>query len=176
MPRIFVAIDFPEDVQEEINKLPTNLPCINWYPRKQLHLTLCFMGEITHTVLDAICYSFSEIKWQPFSLSLEGLGSFPEYHAPKKVLWLGIKKSEQLKHLHDKIAKICFHHQTDINNKEFFPHVTIGKVKNCKREKVEKYIKENNSFNIQKIKISQFYIYESFLSNKGATHKKIATF
>ncbi len=176
MPRIFVAIDFPKTVQEKINELPTTLPCINWYPRKQLHLTLCFMGEITHKVLDAICYSLSEIKWQPFSLSLEGLGSFPSYHAPKKVLWLSSKKNEQLNHLQNKIAKIYLHHQTDANNKEFFPHVTIGKVKKCKIEKVEKYIKENNSFNIQKIKISQFYIYESFLSNKGATHKKIATF
>ena len=46
MPRLFVAIDLPDEVAAQVERLCIGLPAIRWVEPEQLHLTLRFIGEV----------------------------------------------------------------------------------------------------------------------------------
>ena len=47
MPRLFVAIELPEDVRERLAGLCNGLPGARWVPPENQHLTLRFIGEVS---------------------------------------------------------------------------------------------------------------------------------
>ena len=50
MPRLFVAIDLPDEVAAQVERLCIGLPAIRWVEPEQLHLTVRFVGELTSVV------------------------------------------------------------------------------------------------------------------------------
>ena len=45
MPRLFIALDFPETVKDGLSEVCGNLPGADWVYSDQFHLTLRFLGE-----------------------------------------------------------------------------------------------------------------------------------
>lgn len=75
--RLFVGIDLPEEIRDQLKSLCCGLPGARWVKPEQLHLTLCFIGEVDGTTFLDIKEVLSEITFAPFSLQLRGVGSFP---------------------------------------------------------------------------------------------------
>ncbi len=77
MPRLFVAIDFPDAVNRRLAGLTGGVRGARWLPPEQFHLTLRFIGEVEDSALTEIAEALSEIRVAPFSLRLSGVGHFP---------------------------------------------------------------------------------------------------
>jgi 2'-5' RNA ligase len=93
--RLFVAIDLPDTVKDQLDTLPTRIPTARWMKRQQMHLTLFFLGE-TDRIPD-IKDALASVKAPPFSLSLAGVGRFPQRQKqPPRVLWVGIDAESAL--------------------------------------------------------------------------------
>jgi 2'-5' RNA ligase len=92
-----------------------------------MHLTLRFIGEVSANTLADIEQKLRTIEFAPFSLSLKGVGVFPNENYVR-VVWIGCE-NEELKGLAKKIEDAL----TGIGKEDargFSAHLTIARVKN----------------------------------------------
>jgi 2'-5' RNA ligase len=135
MIRTFVAIELDALVQSRamrlIERLRTNDVHVNWVERKNLHLTLKFLGDVPTLEMPDVCKTVLEVasRVAPLEIEIAGAGAFPEARRPR-VIWLGVRAgSEQLVTLHQAIDEALqpLGHRGD--SRPFKPHLTLGYVR-----------------------------------------------
>lgn len=167
--RLFVAIDPPEEVREQLAPLCCGLPDARWTPIEQLHLTLCFIGEVDGSTFLDICEALGEISFAAFSLQLRGVGFFPPRGQPR-VVWAGVEKCESLMVLQRKITTRLFQMGIFLENRKYSPHLTLARLNQTSPARVGKYLNEHALFVSSPFTVSQFTLYSSVLGRKGASH------
>ncbi len=79
MPRLFTAIELPEEIQDLLGDLQAPLQGARWVEMDDLHLTLRFAGDIDTRQADEFCYELSTIDEVAFPMRISGLGVFGGY-------------------------------------------------------------------------------------------------
>src|SRR5580704_3947079 len=93
--RTFLALDPGKLLRNHVQSLQDELAergaAVKWVEAANLHLTLLFLGEVEDRDLAAICRATSKVtsELSCFSLTLEGVGGFPNMRRPR-VLWVGV--------------------------------------------------------------------------------------
>lgn len=171
--RLFIAIDIPEQVKQEIDKIKKQIKIdgkANFMDTDKIHLTLKFLGEVENP--EHIKQKLSQISFKPFELTTSSLGVFPN-EKRISVLWLGLKNHKSIFELKEQINKFLPNFKDD---HDFHAHLTIARIKflNNKQEflKQIKNIKiESKTFKIEHIKL-----YKSTLTPKGPVYEELAQF
>ena len=152
--RTFVAVEITnQDILDSITNIQSELK-IKAKPVsiKNIHFTMQFIGEVSDETSQKIQDELKSIKFEPFEVSMRGIGAFPKPSFPR-VIWVGTdeeggkKLSELAVKISEKLSNLGFK-----NDKPFKPHVTIFRVKN-KIENISNELKqyESYSFGIQKV-------------------------
>lgn len=170
MKRLFIAIDFPEQVKQRLSQLCYGLKGSRWVPPEQFHITLKFIGDTKERYFFEIQEALREIEVPSFELKLKGLGCFPPRKDPK-VLWVGIEKNETLLRLRNKVENNLSKIGIEREQRKFSPHLTFARLKNTTSGQVGNFIAVNGLFQTEPILISEFHLYSSILTQKGAIHK-----
>ena len=92
MSRLFIAIDLPERIKDDISGLYMAIPGAKWLDQSKIHITLRFIGDIAGDTMEKIISSLSTLSMPPFELYLKGVGHFPPRKTPR-ILWVGIAES-----------------------------------------------------------------------------------
>ena len=177
--RTFIAVDFPNQVIEKINKLQKSLngsasSIIRWMKPENIHLTLKFLGEVELAKVQIIEKNLdiiaNEIK--PFHLNLEEIGAFPNWGHPR-IVWIGIEKSEPLLLLAKEIEENMRNLGCPSEVKPFSPHLTIGRVRdNVSLEDIQ--MLENkcrvHTIIVDQIMITKIHLYKSDLHTFGPVY------
>lgn len=172
MYRLFVALDFPETIQEQLLELyQYGIPGASWVDYEQLHLTLRFIGEVDGVQFSDIRESLAEIEVSSFSLTLKGVGFFPPRKTPR-ILWVGVAANDELLQLQKKIERRLVAVGISPEKRKFTPHITLARLKNTPEDRVGKFLMGNSLFQSDTFSINEFVLYSSVLSSKGATHHK----
>ncbi|MEE3047720.1 MAG: RNA 2',3'-cyclic phosphodiesterase, partial [Pseudomonadota bacterium] len=98
MHRLFVALDLPAPVTDEIAAICHGLNGMRWVSPDNLHLTLRFIGEVPPSVTLEIEEALAEIDAAAFSFALVGIGHFESAGRPRAV-WLGVEADPGLAEL-----------------------------------------------------------------------------
>lgn len=135
--RCFIAIEIPEMIKRDIGELIEFLRKYNvdvkWVIHENIHITLKFLGNTSETLLPRIYESLSHmvLSYKTFCIKISGIGVFPNRKYPR-VIWTGIEDTEILKRLQkdieDSMTMLGFKRE----DKEFHPHLTLGRVKSQK--------------------------------------------
>jgi RNA 2',3'-cyclic 3'-phosphodiesterase len=137
--RTFIAIELPSEIKSALASLQTELrragADVSWTRPENIHLTLKFLGEVDERRIgevEKVCVA-SATEFQPFTLSLNETGVFPNARQPR-ILWAGLageieKTVEMRKRLDDGLSLIGFERE----EKDFRPHLTIGRVKSNRK-------------------------------------------
>ena len=174
--RLFVAIDLPDAIKDQLDTLQTHLPTARWVQRQQMHLTLFFLGE-TDRLAD-IQAALAGIETPPFELSLTGVGRFPKRRKqPPRVLWVGIDAEPVLVQLHAQVttalAKIGFASE----DRPFSPHITLARLKTRDPlPEVDAFLGAHSAFRAPAIAITEFILFSSVLTPQGARYEREAVF
>lgn len=165
MIRLFTAIALPVTVCNRIAELQSGLPGARWVPIEQMHVTLRFIGEVHENVAGDIDEQLSALRARRFRIALEGLGAFgaPDPH----VLWAGVRRSEALSHLAQKIETILARLRVQAVTRRFTPQVTIARLKNAPQDKVVAFIQRHNLFSTEEFEIAEFGLYASLRGGEG---------
>lgn len=133
--RTFVAIELPEEVRRQIEMVQAILKeaqaPVKWVEPKNVHITLKFIGEIPEERLEPLFQGVqSGLKGAgPFYLKLSGIGAFPNLKRPR-VIWIGVNRGkEELVRLQQSVERNICAHGFPQEEREFSPHLTIGRVK-----------------------------------------------
>jgi 2'-5' RNA ligase len=132
--RLFVAILLPQswiallgDVQQDLRRAGLGLR----YVRPEgIHLTLKFLGETPIDRVAAIEGALAEAaaKVRPFTLHLDGLGTFGPASRPR-VVWVGVEGDRPLLiELFDVVERALHHVGFTPERRAFNPHLTLARV------------------------------------------------
>lgn len=182
--RLFVALEFPENVRKEAHALLDGLalPGFKAVEEENIHLTLKFLGETREAILEGLEASLADVAraYGSFSLRVSGGGAFPTLKRPR-VLWLGVQGSnDDLVRLAQDIDAACAAHGVPRENRPFSPHVTLGRFRVPPRaldvsESLSAFIERARSFDAT-IDAQEFVLFKSILTPRGPIYQALARF
>lgn len=119
--RLFIAITLSEPMQKALTEMMHELRCQGvqgrYTPVKNLHMTLCFIGESRE--LPRIVEAMDKVVFGDFPLHLSELGSFGD------LLWVGLRGDEKLHALVRALRKELDEAGISYDRKKFKPHITL---------------------------------------------------
>ena len=169
MPRLFVAIDFPDAVRLRLESLCNGVPGARWVTPEQIHLTLRFIGEVDNGVFADVAETLARIDTAPFTLRLEGVGHFPPRGQPR-VLWAGVGDGAPLARLHDMLEARLRRLGLEPDRRNFAPHVTLARLKQARLGKVRDFLAHCDGFATESFPVTEFHLYSSTLGARSAIH------
>ena len=134
--RAFVAVRIPGLVSDELENFLAEirpLAAIRWVRREQFHITLKFLGELEHSVIELVKDALEPMNYfAPFMIELDRVGAFPNLSVPR-VLWLsGEKGASELGRLARKVNDVL---SDDVGlereRKRFQAHLTLARLKDA---------------------------------------------
>ena len=173
--RLFIAIPLPKGIKQQLLDLQQPIDGMRWQPQEQMHLTLKFVGEVDKTTASELQEELDKIDHTEFSITIAGIGYFPEGKQPK-VVWAGIKKNVVLEKLHQKVEDHCETIGIAPENRPYKPHVTIARIKSTSKRAVTSFINKHKKFTLSEIPVNEFVLYESKLHPDGASHHQLQTY
>lgn len=170
MYRLFIAIDLPAEVREELGRMCCGLPGARWVDEGQIHLTLRFIGEVDGGRFREIVDGLAAVDSAPFPLALKGIGHFPPRGAPR-VVWVGVERSEPLVRLRKRVERALEMVGVERERRKFSPHITLARLKGTPASRVGRYMEDFGLFRTEPFGVDSFALYSSTLSRKGAVHR-----
>jgi RNA 2',3'-cyclic 3'-phosphodiesterase len=167
--RLFVSIEPPEDVREDLLAICYGLPGARWVDSEQFHLTLRFIGEVDGAVFREIDEALAQIDTASFDLTVQGVGHFPPRGVPQ-VLWAGIERSEALLHLRRKIEVAIVQTGLEPDHRKYSPHITLARLQGTHPNKVGEFLARHNLLRTRTFPIDEFHLFSSKLTPKHAIH------
>lgn len=136
--RTFLAIHLDKTIRGRCLSLQDTLARsgveMKWVEEESLHLTLLFLGEVEDRGLPELCHAVAAVckNHEPFALSVESVGCFPNPRRPRFV-WAGVTEgSAEVSALHDALEPPllelgCYRRE----ERAYTPHITLGRVKSA---------------------------------------------
>lgn len=129
--RLFVAIPVPEHISERLEdwtrEQKEKLSFRKWSHPRDYHITLQFLGDTPAAKHEALQAVLQEAKAKPFSLALNGAGTFGPPSAPR-VLWAAVSGDlEALTALHREVIKATRSIGFEPEERPYSPHITLAR-------------------------------------------------
>jgi 2'-5' RNA ligase len=169
--RLFVAVDLPAPVRQQLMALYGPVRGIAWTRPEQLHLTLRFLGDVEISLRESMEAALARVAVEPFILPVEGLGTFPP-RGPARVVWVGVGHGHtRLHQLRQQIDDALLGCGLTLDVRFFQPHVTLGRVKDeAAPGAVAGFLKSHQGFEAAPFRVSSFVLYASEPRPNGAVH------
>ncbi len=176
MIRLFVAVDLPDAVKDQLGELCSGISGAKWVKREQMHLTLRFIGEVERAQAEAIRTSLSTIHSAPFTMTLEGVGQFPPKGKPR-VLWVGLKAPAVLPQLQRQVEETLVALNLPPEDHPFSPHITLARFKMPPTpDSMRQFMTRHTDFHTDLIPVASFVLYSSVLAPQGPTYRHEAVY
>ncbi len=174
--RLFVALKTnlnKEKVFSYEKSLMHIIPNVKWTEKKNLHLTLKFLGETSDDALKKVISLLSDAvkTFSSFDFEYEGMGAFPSLFKAR-VLFVSVSGGEKIvvlmKEIDDSFVKLGFKKE-----RNYVPHLTLGRVK-----KGAVNLKHFNipDFKNEKVNASGIMLMKSTLTGNGPIYECIEEF
>ncbi|KYK25752.1 hypothetical protein AYK26_01930 [Euryarchaeota archaeon SM23-78] len=176
--RLFIAIDLPEGVKqiiEDIKACVKDIKGVKPVRKENLHLTMKFLGEVDDNKVKVIITALSQIKFNPFKLSINKIGFFPN-EKRIRVLWVDAGPIEPLKELKQEIDQVLPDYKDD---HPFSSHLTFARIKYIASEDDKKKIMElitNKQVEKKEFLVDKFKLYKSTLMPEGPIYEFVKVF
>ncbi len=176
--RVFLAIDLPDAIRGELERLQEHLPVGRHVPSENLHLTLSFLGDQSDAACEDAHEALSEVHAKPLDLRLAGLGTFGK-NTPQ-VIFAGVERCEELIELERKITRKLRGAGVQFQKRRFRPHVTIARLSktlsNNTLSHIESFLADQGDFQGSRFQVREFHFYCSTLTPDQARHEILASY
>lgn len=174
--RLFVAVDLPDPVKEQLAGLQRPIPTARWSSRQQMHLTLFFIGE-TERLAD-IRDALAQVRTAPFEMALSAVGRFPpQDRQPPRVLWAGVESSDGLRALHAQVTAALTGLGFQADDRPFNPHITLARLKTDRRlPELNAFLEDHRGLRTAAFPVTEFTLFSSQLLPKGALYRQEAVY
>ena len=175
--RSFVAVELPASFRQEIGRLqgPIATEGLRLVRPDLVHITLKFLGDVTEKDLNAVAAALGEVKAEPFSVQIKGLGAFPGKSV--RVLWLGLQGdfSKLYLGIENALEPLGFPPEA----RGFSPHITLGRVGRPNVQisrQIQSRMRELSSLDLGDFTVDRFYLKKSTLTRGGPIYEDLAGF
>ncbi len=159
MPRLFTAIELPEDTAAELHALHQPIAGARWIDPDEYHLTLRFAGDIDNGLAREFTANLAGIEVDAFELTVLGLGAFggDDPHT----VWAGIAPSPALDRLakaHEKAARDA---GLPPEKRAFKPHITLARLKHARVDAVARFLNRFSGYRSEPFFVAQTVLMSS---------------
>ena len=174
--RVFVAIPVPDDIRDRLEALQSDLPVGRVADPETFHITLAFLGEEPVERVEAAHEALAGLAAAPFTLRLDGLGSFGGREA--QVLFAAVAPSEPLVVLHRKVRSLLHGAGIMPGRQRFRPHVTLARFRPGEGggPGLSRFLARHAGFGSAPFAVSEVVLYRSHLTKGGAVHDPLAEY
>lgn len=174
MYRLFVGLDLPEEVKNQLSRIQSGIEGARWRPIENFHLTLAFLGAADrHQYSDAI-EALSTIEMQSFDLALSGIGMFGD--RKPRAIWAGVKPNSELNHLRERVESVIRGSGFDLERRKFTPHVTLAYLKGVSQSRAMTYCADNGLFSSKPFMVDAFHLFSSTLGAETSVYSIEASY
>jgi 2'-5' RNA ligase len=148
--RTFIALELDDSLRRKIADVRTQLErdraarYVKWVAVDNIHITLKFLGDVESGKLPELQRAIATAceGTPPFTLTLVGVGTFPNTRRPN-IVWVGAEgQIEIATKLAERIDDACAVLGYAREARPFTPHLTIGRVKRDASTNDRKFIGE----------------------------------
>ncbi len=182
--RLFFAVVLPEELRDRALELQRELAAagarVKWVERRNLHMTLKFVGETPPERLEA-CREVAEQVAEGASrceLTVQGAGCFSSRGAPRTI-WLGVEgDAPELEELTRSLdGALVEAGLAEPERRKFSPHFTLGRVKGGRHAReLLAAVESLSEAPVGTMVVEHFTLMSSELTRQGATYTEEATF
>lgn len=182
--RAFIALDLSDELYQQLEALSKDLKKrlpdvpIRWVPVENVHLTLKFLGDVSLSNLEILKKMLeTEVRtYQPFVISVGGLGAFPSTRRPR-VIWTGVEAPAELAHMQRGIEAQTTRLGYAADTRSFSPHLTLGRVsRNANSNEVREVSEVLDGHKVGFLgvtRIQEVHLYRSDLQPGGAVYTRL---
>jgi 2'-5' RNA ligase len=168
--RLFVSIELPKSIATTLAELDPHLQGVRWLERRQMHLTLAFLGNVGTEIQEALSEKLRAISWKSFFLPLIGLGTFPSKGWPK-IIWIGVGTGHpHLFQLHKRVQEVLLAVGLEPDLRSFHPHVTLARCRDVSPQTIRPFLKSHADFDAGMIHVESFRLNSSELTPAGSVY------
>lgn len=186
--RLFFALDIEPAIRTALTAYVTSfsrVPGVRFMPPESYHITLKFLGEVKD--LARVQQAASTVHASPFDVTFRDTGFFPNRKAPR-IFWTGIHADDRLPQLASALDEALSPHGFPREERPFRPHLTLARSGSGspapRRDEAPVagfralvYLAEKNPPpDFGTMTASEFFLYESKLSPRGAQYTKLARY
>lgn len=157
MPRLFTALDIPDEIQHQLSTLMPRDSNIR--PQNQPHITLHYIGNTSDPISNAIHLKLLKIKSNTFHQNLSGVGIFAK-KKNRHILWSGVEKCDGLVTLHKAIGRALLSIGLTLEKRNYHPHITIARLSKPNKILETSYLESHATFKAE-FDVTSFSLYAS---------------
>ncbi len=167
--RVFIGIPIDENSQQQINEALKSIENsqldVSWVPAGNRHLTLAFLGNIPGFVVENLMQLIDETYQQEtrFQYNISTLKRFPGLKG--RIIALVGDPVRRLNNLFQITLELLQRNNIEFDQKEFRPHITLGRIRRAKHVKTDFDRCMDLSLNIDTI-----VLYQSTLTGSGPVY------
>ena len=169
MLRLFSGLELPHDLRRSLGRLQCGVKGARWVAAENLHITLCFIGEVEEPLARAIDEALGRIRQPPFSLACAGVGTFGR--RPVRSLWCGVDDNGALAALQKANAAALRGAGAALERRRYSPHVTLARMKAAPAREAGKWLEANGLFRSENFLVRDFALFSSHLGQAGAVYR-----
>jgi RNA 2',3'-cyclic 3'-phosphodiesterase len=168
MPRLFAALEIPDDVARELASLRGGIPGARWIDPENYHVTLRFIGDIDDVSAREIAYELARVRRKPFEVVLRGLVPFGG-NRPRAIV-AQVEPSRPLLELQGELERLMRRVGLEPEGRKFTPHVTLARLRDTSSQAVADYLSVRGYFPSRAFMASRFVLYSSRASTGGGPY------
>ena len=172
--RLFFGLRPPAPIRDALSDIMAGIDNARWQDDDQLHLTMRYIGEVDTHQADDIAEAAGSLQFDPFDLTIRGLGHFDRKGVPNAV-WAAIEPSEPLARLHNKIERLVQQAGCPAETRKFTPHITLARL-NSSSGCLAPFLAKHSGLSLPAWRVDDFVLYESFLRPEGSLYREAVTY
>ena len=135
-----------------------------------MHLTLKFIGEISPAFTANIVAALRPIVFPQFSLTVQGVGTFPARGTPR-IFWAGIQPDNPpLFQLQQQIEEALYQIGIVPENRCYIPHITLARCRKVSSDQVKILTQQHQNFALPSFRVECFILYRSEYRSQASSH------
>jgi len=174
--RTFIAINLPEKVKKKLTDFQnkwSQLP-VRWVKERSLHLTLAFLGYLSDEEIVKVCQDIKEmgLRHSSFSINFTKIDYGAEQGGIPRLIWAKGEESQGLSLLKKDVDGLLSESiGFSPENRDFLPHVTLGRVKKWEWKRIEPEERPQVSEDVSlDFEVCSIEVMESRLKRNGAEY------
>lgn len=170
MPRLFIALDLPIEIKQQLSLLPRAMSGARWQTIDQMHLTLKFIGELDNSNMPELIEALAQIKAEPFKLRINGVDYAGSKRFPR-VLYAQVEKNPALSKLYKQINRALDDAGLEIKTKKLNPHITVARLKQTPYPAIAQFLQAESLLKSEPFTINAFHLFRSKLTPSGSQYQ-----
>jgi RNA 2',3'-cyclic 3'-phosphodiesterase len=168
MIRLFIGIDPPDIIKEQLLLLNGGISAARWQRRDQLHMTLRFVGEVNRHLADDLAAAMSGLSHPKIEARLDGTGTFDKM-GKIHTLFARVTPEVSLRGLHNKIDQALTRIGIEAESRTFTPHITLARL-NHRRGDLAGFMTQSGGVTSAPFLIEDVCLYQSTLAHGGSVY------